>query len=81
MDVNAVIAERFGIWGERFRRERAIPVLVLGVNATNKTAVITVAEGTSRGEIRNALCGALALIDRGEVEYVDQPEASKDLHR
>ena len=82
MDIDAVIDERFSKWSARFRQERAAPFLVLGVNPAQGAVIIAVPEGVSRGELTQALSAALALIERGEAEYVGEGhEARGDLHR
>jgi hypothetical protein len=84
MDINAIIAERFYKWGERFRAERATPLLVMGVNPANGNVIITVPEGVGRDEIKGAILAAVALIDKGAVDEIVcaiEPEARADLHR
>jgi predicted metal-dependent hydrolase len=84
MDINAVVAERFYKWGDRFRAERAIPFLALGVNIADGTIMVTVPEGLDRSEIKEALQAALTLIEKGAVDEIVcaiEPEARGDLHR
>jgi hypothetical protein len=82
MDINAVIAERFYKWGERFRAERATPLLVMGVNPENGNIIITVPEGVGREEIKGAILAAVTLIDKGAVDELFcaiEPEAARGL--
>jgi hypothetical protein len=84
VDINAVIAERFYKWGERFRAERATPFVAMGVNPANSTIILAVPEGLDRSEVREALLAAVALIDSGQVDEIVcaiEPEARGELHR
>lgn len=67
--IDETISDRFRRWGRFLRRERATPLVVLGLRTGDNTLVVTTCEGTPDELIRDMLVAAAASIARGEVDW------------
>jgi hypothetical protein len=74
-----MISDRFQRWAIHFRKERATPVLIVGVNTRKRQLVFTTCVGVARSEMRLMLVEAIKLIDQGLVE--DDPEPGPEASR